>query len=198
MAVLTGDRWIGFGMADGDDKAADLRRRLNAFLADVERRALRVAEFSVGHRDDALDIVQDVMLAFADRYARKPEDEWRPLFYRCLENRIRDHYRRHAVRSRWLTWLDRPDEPPVAQRFEDEDTPTPAERLALDRFSDALGAALERLPHRQRQAFLLRTWEGLSVAETAVAMGCGEGSVKTHLSRAMQQLRDQLGDYARD
>ena len=195
MTTQTGEGWIARGMGERDDTTAAKQRELDAFLAEVERSALRMAEFAVSDREEALDIVQDVMFAFARRYVRKPVEQWKPLFYRCLENRIRDWYRRQGVRSRWMAWLDRPDEPPMAQRFEDHGTPTPVERRRLDDFGEALGAALSALPHRQRQAFLLRSWEGLSVAEAATAMGCGQGSVKTHLSRAMKQLRERLAEF---
>lgn len=169
--------------------------RMDAFLAEMERRALRMAELAVRDREEALDIVQDVMLAFVRRYARKPDAQWPPLFYRCLENRIRDWYRRQGTRNRWLVWLDEPGEAPAAQRFADPHLPGPAQRLGDSDFAQALEQALAALPHRQRQAFLYRTWEGLDVAETALAMGCGQGSVKTHLFRAMQTLREQLQEF---
>ena len=171
---------------------------LDGFLASVERRALRMAELAVGDTDEALDIVQDVMIAFVRRYRRKPADQWPPLFYRSLENRIRDWYRRQSTRNRWLLRLDDRDEPPAAERFADPAAVSPVQRMQHDAFGAALERALQRLPHRQRQAFLYRTWEGLSVADTARAMGCGEGSVKTHLSRAMGALREHLTELGHE
>lgn len=185
-------------MRDEDDGKAALGREMDAFLGDVSTRALRMAELAVRDREEALDIVQDVMLAFARRYGRKPRDQWPPLFYRCLENRIRDWYRRQGVRSRWTLSLEQPDRPPAAQDFPDPGVPEPPRQLESGDFGDALEGALAALPHRQRQAFVYRTWEGLSVADTARAMGCGQGSVKTHLSRAMRTLRTMLAAYADD
>jgi RNA polymerase sigma-70 factor, ECF subfamily len=138
------------------------------------------------------------MLQLARAYADRPAEEWKPLFYRILENRIRDMQRRRTVRGRVISWLpfrgeDDDEEPdPIAQAQSQE--PQPVRRLELDEAVGALEKALEGLPRRQQQAFLLRTMEGLDVAETAAAMGCSEGSVKTHYFRALQALRAQLGD----
>lgn len=174
------------------------RRQLDPFLRGVERRALRMAEFSTGNRDDAMEIVQDSMLAFVRHYADKPPPEWTPLFYRVLDSRILDFHRRRNVRSRWLSWLPlgpNSDEDGAADPLEqiaDETDPGPLHRLADLETGGALDAALKSLPLRQRQCFLLRIWEGLDVAGTAQAMQCSEGSVKTHLSRAMSALRSRL------
>ena len=170
---------------------------LNGFLASVERRAFRMAQIALRHEEDALDAEQDAMLQLARRYARRPSDEWRPLFYRILENRIRDLQRRRAVRSRVLAFL------PWSGEDEDEDpverAPDPAPGPAAQVEGGEIGVALQRavglLPARQREAFLLRNLEGLDVAQTAAAMGCSEGSVKTHYSRAVHTLREQLGGF---
>jgi RNA polymerase sigma-70 factor (ECF subfamily) len=138
------------------------------------------------------------MLQLARAYSDRPAQEWKPLFYRILENRIRDMQRRRTVRGRVISWLpfrgdedeDEPD--PIAQAPSPE--PQPLRRLELDEAVGALEKALAALPRRQQQAFLLRTLEGLDVAATAAAMGCSEGSVKTHYFRAVQALRAQLGD----
>jgi RNA polymerase sigma-70 factor (ECF subfamily) len=167
---------------------------LHDFLSGVERRALVIAELATRDREEALDLVQDAMLAFVDRYAGHDPAEWPPLFHRVLQNRIRDWHRRQKVRRRWRVWFARDDEDdqdPI-EAAPDPHARTPEQEVALAGASEALLAALEALPLRQRQAFLLRTWEGLDVAETARAMGCSEGSVKTHLWRALQQLRDKL------
>jgi RNA polymerase sigma-70 factor (ECF subfamily) len=172
---------------------------LDRFLRDVERRALRRAEIAVGQRDDALDLVQDAMLGFARSYAGRPPAEWPPLFHRVLETRILDFHRRTKVRRRWRVWLGRGPEAeegadPLAQ-VADPVEPGPWQRLADGQTRGALDRALAALPARQREVFLLRVWEGLDVAQTAAAMGCGEGSVKTHLSRALGALRSKLEDW---
>jgi RNA polymerase sigma-70 factor (ECF subfamily) len=172
---------------------------LDGFLAGVERRALVMAELATRNRDDALDLVQDAMLSFVDRYATHDPAEWAPIFHRVLQNRIRDWARRRQVRNRWLVWLrDRDDEEDGVDPIQEAPDPagrTPEDVLALAVAGETLMAAVEALPLRQQQAFLLRTWEGLDVAQTARAMGCSEGSVKTHLSRAMHALRARLEDH---
>jgi RNA polymerase sigma-70 factor (ECF subfamily) len=195
--------WQGLGGLEVAAGTLEQRRRpavgrarvtpLDDFLSGVERRALVIAELATRDREEALDVVQDTMLAFADRYASHDPTEWAPLFHRVLQNRIRDWHRRQQVRRRWRVWFTRDDEDeqdPI-EAAPDPHARTPEQEVALASASDALLAALEALPLRQRQAFLLRTWEGLDVAETARAMGCSEGSVKTHLWRALQQLRDK-------
>lgn len=181
------------------DQVAAQRQQLDAFLRQVERRALRMAELSTQNRDDALDIVQDAMLVFVRNYQNKPSADWTPLFYRVLDSRLTDFHRRHQVRSRWLSWLpigrDQDDDSDPIAELPDPGEVAPWQRIADGETGQALDAALKALPGRQRQAFLLRVWEGLDVADTARAMGCGEGSVKTHLSRAMAALRSQLEAY---
>jgi RNA polymerase sigma-70 factor (ECF subfamily) len=184
---------------DQTDSSAESRSRaLNQFLASVELKAFKIAQAALRHEDDALDAVQDAMLQLARAYADRPAEEWKPLFYRILENRIRDMQRRRTVRGRVIAWLpfrgeedeDEPD--PISQAPSPE--PQPVKRLELDEAMGVLEKALNGLPRRQQQAFLLRTLEGMDVAETAAAMGCSQGSVKTHYFRAVQSLRAQLGE----
>jgi RNA polymerase sigma-70 factor (ECF subfamily) len=177
---------------------SDARKRpatLDEFLAAVERRAVVIAEMATRNREDALDLVQDSMLSFVQGYAAHDSSEWAPLFHRVLQNRIRDWYRRQQVRNRWRVWFhvdEDEDEPDAIQTAGDPAGRTPEESVALTAATDAMLEAVAVLPRRQQQAFLLRTWEGLDVAETAKAMGCSEGSVKTHLSRALHSLRAKL------
>jgi RNA polymerase sigma-70 factor (ECF subfamily) len=170
---------------------------MDSFLAEVERKAFRMAQIALRNEQDALDAVQDAMMQLVRSYSQRPSDEWRPLFYRILENRIRDTQRRRTVRGRVMAWLpwsaDTAEADPVAQA--PDPAPGPVAQLEGDEIMIALQAALQRLPQRQRQAFLLRNLEGLDVAETAAAMGCSEGSVKTHYFRALQSLRSQLGEF---
>jgi len=170
---------------------------LDRFLAGVERRALRIAGFGVGNREDAMDIVQDTMLKLVERYAARPEQEWGPLFHRILQSRIADFHRRETVRRRWRVWF-RSDRQECGDPLENQPAPAsvrPERRSDAEQMAGTLEQTLTGLPRRQQQAFLLRMWEGMSVAETAGAMGCSEGSVKTHLSRAMHTLREQLEDH---
>ncbi|PTU31443.1 RNA polymerase sigma factor [Stenotrophobium rhamnosiphilum] len=167
---------------------------LEAFLTGAERRALRMAQIVTQDRDEALDIVQDAMVQLARKYAQHPPQEWPPLFYRIVENKIRDWRRRQMVRNRIFFWRA----PNVAVEDEEvsENQPdqqaTGADLLQRDQAMHQLEAALRKLPNRQREVFDLRIWQGLSVEETALAMGCSEGSVKTHLFRALATLRADL------
>jgi RNA polymerase sigma-70 factor, ECF subfamily len=192
---------LPLGKAHLRDSAQDGARALETFLAEVERKAFRIAQIALRHEADALDVVQDAMMQLAHRYASKPAAEWRPLFYRILENRIRDVQRRRIVRQRVMSVLpwrgedaeeDMPD--PIDQA--PAAGPTPAAQIESDQMVEALELALTALPGRQREAFLLRNIEGLDVAETAAAMKCSQGSVKTHYFRALQALRTKLGDFA--
>ncbi len=188
----------GYGR-DREDGTLERRRAMEQFLSAVERRAYRIAVLAVRDRDDALDIVQDTMIRLARSYAERTEAEWTPLFYRILQNRIRDHQRHQAVRRRvlaWFTWRDDDDEDvdPVALA-PDHNAVQPDHQHELDGAMTALESAVQELPTRQQQAFLLRTVECLDVAATAKVMGCSDGTVKTHYSRAVHSLRATVGDY---
>lgn len=173
-------------------------RELNRFFVEVEKRALRIAEIAIRDRDEALDLVQDAMIKLARNYADKPVEEWTPLFYRILQNRVRDWQRRAMVRNRVMVWFGKGNEEndydPVAAA-PDPAGRTPDENLENRQAMLKLEDAVAGLPGRQKEAFMLRTFEGLDVAGTAVAMGCSEGSVKTHYSRAVHSLRDSLGEH---
>jgi len=151
---------------------------------------------------DALDIVQDAMIKLAEKYGDKPAEELPLLFQRILQNTIRDHYRRQKVRSAWTTLFsalqpnnqeEEFDPLDVLKDDENQSSPSaPDESLQQKQLIDIIEQALSNLPARQREAFLLRYWEGLDTNETAEAMGCSEGSVKTHCSRATHALAAAL------
>jgi RNA polymerase sigma factor (sigma-70 family) len=180
------------------DHVRETPATLDAFLAQVERRAFRMAELQLRQREDAMDAVQDAMLRLVRHYRDKPAAEWSPLFWGILRRRIVDLQRRRKVRSIVVGWLGggRDDDGDELPTWEPADRgPGPLDRLHdVQSYADMV-AAVRQLPRRQREAFMLRMLEGLDVAETARAMGCSEGSVKTHLSRAMHHLRDQLEDW---
>ena len=174
-------------------------QELNRFFIDVEKRALRIAEIGVRNRDEALDLVQDAMIRLARKYADRDVTEWTPLFYRILQNGVRDWHRRQAVRNRVMVWFGRAkdedsDFDPIAAA-PDPAGRSPEQELASGEAMASLEDSIAALPARQREAFMLRTFEGLDVAGTAVAMGCSEGSVKTHYSRAVHALREKLGEH---
>jgi RNA polymerase sigma-70 factor (ECF subfamily) len=168
---------------------------MNEFLAAVERRAFRMARFASGNTDEALDMLQNAMLDFVRRYAGRPPTEWTPLFYRVLQSRIIDWHRRNSVRRRFFPWLGRKKDEEEEKDIQDAPDPSglnPFEDVERKEKWALLEKAIHKLPLRQQQAFLLRAWEGLDVAQTASAMGCSEGSIKTHYSRAVHTLRGLL------
>jgi len=187
------------GKADLPDSTQDATRALDAFLASVERKAFRIAQIALRHEADALDVVQDAMMQLSSRYGSRPPEEWKPLFYRILENRVRDVQRRRNVRARVMSYLPwRSDDEadaidPVEQAM--DLAPQPPDQLQSQQAMAVLEQAIASLPERQRQAFLLRNFEGMDVAETAASMNCSQGSVKTHYFRAVQALRTKLEDF---
>jgi RNA polymerase sigma-70 factor (ECF subfamily) len=179
------------------------RSELSAFLEGVERRAFKQAVFAVRDEEAALDIVQDAMLRLSEKYGHRPAAELPLLFHRIMQNAIRDWYRRQKVRSLWTTLFSSLG----AGRGEDEDhdpletleaadgsnvEENPAQQLERTQVLEIIEQELKKLPARQREAFIMRYWEELDVAETAKAMGCSEGSVKTHCSRATHALATAL------
>jgi len=184
--------------ARAEGKTLEHAHTLDKFLASVEKRAFQIARLAVRDAEDALDIVQDAMMQLARRYGQRPSDQWKPLFYRILQNRIHDCQRRRMVRNKLFGWLPgvRLDDEEAGDPYEAtrDEAQGPADRVMTDEAMQTLERALKELPARQLQAFLLRNMEGMDVAETAAAMGCSEGSVKTHYSRAVHTLRARLGD----
>jgi len=174
------------------------KEALDRFLTEVERRAFKMARFATDNTDEALDLMQEAMLRFVRLYANRPEAEWHILFYRTLQSRITDWHRRATVRKRFLSFFGQVSDKEEGDPFQgiaDTSALNPAESVFRTEFTKALQKALRKLPLRQQQAFLMRAWEGMDVAETAHAMGCSEGSVKTHYSRAVHTLRGLLEDF---
>ena len=178
-------------------------QEISQFLAEVERRAFKQALFALRDEHGALDIVQEAMLKLTEKYAGKPASELPMLFQRILQNAIHDHFRRQKVRSTWTTLLsalgkgeekDEDYDPleTLAAKSDSNANADPAQLLEQGQIMSLIEQALGRLPARQREAFLLRYWEELDVAEAAAAMGCSEGSVKTHCSRAVHALAEML------
>lgn len=174
------------------------RDELDQFLAGVERSAFRMAEIATRNPDDALDIVQDTMIKLVVKYADKPASEWRPLFYTILRSRITDFHRKKTVINRIFSWGNKHvDESVDPTELEGTTEFGPVEALLEQMTLETLLNALHALPMRQQEAFLLRTWQGFSVAETSKIMKCAEGSVKTHLFRATEALKKAIGHETR-
>ena len=173
-------------------------QEISDFLRNVERRAFRQTAYAVRDDHAALDIVQDAMLKLADKYASKPVEEYPMLFQRILQNTMRDYWRRQKVRNLWTSLFsslgnqEDEDYDPLETIAVEDGQQDPAAQLEQSQTMALIEQAIGKLPTRQREAFVLRYWEELDVAETAEAMGCSEGSVKTHCSRAVQALSQVL------
>ncbi len=178
------------------------RQELSDFLTQVERRAFKQTAYAVRDEDAALDIVQDAMMKLAEKYAMRPANEFPMLFQRILQNTMRDFWRRQKVRNIWTSLLssfsvtgeDGEDSDPleVLTSTDNDARVEPEAQLEQRQTMAFIEDALTKLPARQREAFVMRYWEDMDVAETALAMGCSQGSVKTHCSRAVRALAATL------
>jgi len=178
-------------------------KELSDFLENVERRAFKQAAYAVRKDESALDIVQDAMIKLAEKYGDKPAAELPMLFQRILQNTILDYFRREKVRNTWVSLFsgmkpsgDEHEDFDILDTYESEQGSSAAESSAdqVERAQilDLIDEEVQKLPSRQREAFLMRYWQDMDVAETAEAMGCSEGSVKTHCSRATHTLAESL------
>lgn len=177
-------------------------QELSDFLKSVEKRAFKRSLYHVRNVEAALDIVQDSMMKLAEHYSHKPPDELPMLFQRILSNCTLDWFRRQKTRNALFSNLGDFESDPddgefdlletldtTADSNQAESAENTTERAQILR---EIETEIQSLPARQREAFLMRYWEELNVAETAAAMGCSEGSVKTHCSRAVQALSTAL------
>jgi RNA polymerase sigma factor (sigma-70 family) len=178
-------------------------KELSDFLENVERRAFKQAVYAVRKDESALDIVQDAMIKLAQNYGDKPIAELPPLFQRILQNTIHDYFRREKVRSTWLSLFsglkgntEDQEDFDLLETYEAEEGTLASEssedKVGREQVLSIIDQEVQKLPTRQREAFLLRYWQELDIAETAAAMGCSEGSVKTHCSRATHTLAQAL------
>jgi RNA polymerase sigma-70 factor (ECF subfamily) len=178
-------------------------KELSDFLENVERRAFKQAVYAVRKDEAALDIVQDAMIKLAEKYGDKPVAELPLLFQRILQNTIHDYFRREKVRSTWVSLFsgigndsDDNDNFDPLETFEAEEgsqaAESSADKVEREQILAVIEDEVQKLPSRQREAFLMRYWQDMDVAETAAAMGCSEGSVKTHCSRATHTLAQAL------
>ena len=168
---------------------------IDAFLMHVEKKGYRIALLAVGQHADAIDILQDAMMKLVSNYQERPSKEWKPLFYRILNNRITDFHRQQKMKNLFFFWRSNDDEDEsdaLHESITDEKGEEPVKQLDKEMQQQDILQELEKLPVKQQQCFLLRSWEGLSVADTAQAMGCSQGTVKTHFFRAVQKLKAVL------
>lgn len=176
-------------------------KELADFLAGVERRAFKQTVYAVRDDDAALDIVQDAMIKLAEKYGDRPAAELPLLFQRILQNVTHDHFRRQKVRNTWVSLFSslggsEDEEFDPLETIEAQEGSSVGQsseqKLEREQVLALIDGEIQKLPARQREAFLMRYWEDMDVAETAAAMGCSEGSVKTHCSRATHALAAAL------
>lgn len=182
--------------ASGDqvlpDASLDRRQQLDRFIRENEQRLFRVLMASLNDQAVALDILQDALLAFVRRYSKQSDpDDWRALIYRIVQNKLKDHFRRYKVRRRWTQLTSEMQIEDTDQTLETVDRqPRVDDQLDQQERVIQIESLIAKLPERQQQTLLLRTYGDLSEAETAAALSISIGSVKTHLSRARQNLRE--------
>ncbi|MEI6025170.1 MAG: RNA polymerase sigma factor [Betaproteobacteria bacterium] len=172
------------------------------FLKSVEKRAFKRTAFAVRDDESALDIVQDAMIRLAERYADRPSEEWPMLFQRILSNATMDWFRRQKVKNAVVISMEDLESAEddagfdlleyLASQDERSGTESAADSAYRSQVMAIIESEISELPARQREAFLLRYWEDMDVSETAQTMGCSEGSVKTHCSRAVHALARAL------
>lgn len=173
-------------------------RELENFLISIERRAFRIAHLATQSEAEALDIVQDAMFKLTTKYADLTTEEWKPLFFKILQSRIMDWHRKQAVKKKLFFWKtqDKESDSTHTEFIENDDIPnitndlsSPENELISEQLGQKLLACIEALPIQQQQCFILRSWEGLSIKDTANAMNLNENSVKTHYARALSKLK---------
>lgn len=173
-------------------------RDLENFLITIERRAFRIAQLATKCEADALDIVQDAMFKLVSKYQHRPAEEWKPLFFKILESRIMDWHRKQTLRKKLFFWkTDHQELDTESSSNEQYETYTielanPENEIMSEQLGKHLLGCIAALPVQQQQCFILRSWEGFSITETALAMNLNENSVKTHYARALTKLKDQI------
>ena len=169
--------------------------KIDDFLKDISIRAFNICVISCRNKDDAHDIVQTSMCRLVEKYKHSPAHQWKPLFYTILRNKLNDYYRKKALINKiFVSRISDEDylEKENLSVDSEQSINNPQKLLEIKERRSSLKWALSMLPKRQQQAFMFRYWEGLSTRETSLAMSCSEGSVKTHLSRANEKLRELL------
>lgn len=177
-------------------------KELNDFLRSADKRAFKRTAYLVRDEDGALDIVQDAMIKLAEKYFDRPAAELPLLFQRILSNATMDWFRRRKVRNAVMQNMsdfesnDPDGDFDLLGMLESQEGAlgalSAADEVSRAQILQVIDAQVAELPARQREAFLLRYWEEMDVAETAAVMGCSEGSVKTHCSRAVHSLAKSL------
>ncbi len=174
-------------------ESMDNTAKLNQFFIAHEKKAYAIAFMSLNNQEDALDVVQDVMIKFVQKYSDKEKSCWVPLFYRMINNKVTDFHRANTKKNKLFSFpTNNEEQEEPLSNFEDKNQIDIINQINNEMTISHLQIALNDLPTRQLQSFMCRIWEGLSVAETAQSMKCSQGSVKTHLFRALSNLRSKV------
>lgn len=188
-------------IASSHTQVMNKQQTMDCFLRSIEHKALHMAKLSTNGHADALDMVQDSMIKLVTRYQDKPPEQWKPLFYRILQNRLTDWHRHRKVKQLLFFWqspnqANENNQHDLVEQYSTDETVE--QQQAVEQQQQAVLLALEQLSEKQRQCFLLRTWEGLSVNETADIVNCSPSSVKTHHARAVEKIRQYLLEHDHD
>ena len=167
-----------------------LNQQLDLFLRKHQKQAYGIALMNTRQEADALDVVQEAMIAFVNAYKHKPHEEWKPLFYRILQNKINDHHRKQKS---WLKHFFSSQDSVKLTEQHISSEPSPLDRMDTHERGNQMIEIIKQLPMQQNQVVIYRHWQQMSVAETAHVMQISEGSVKTHLFRATQKIKQSLG-----
>ena len=178
-----------------EDTELETKDKIDSFLKEVQVRAFRIAMISIKDEDESKDVVQDSMISLATKYSDRPPDEFAPIFYRILFNKIKDWHRKTIVRRRFFSFIGFSDSKADPIESAESDNIDPMKLNEAEEVSTIIQDSIDNLPSRQKQAFILRNFEGMSVKNVSKVMKCSEGSVKTHYFRAMQKLKIELAEY---
>ena len=178
-----------------EDTKLETKDKIDSFLKEVQVRAFRIAMISIKDKDESKDIVQDSMISLATKYSDRPPNELAPIFYRILFNRITDWHRKTIVRKRIVSFIGFSDSKADPIELAESENMDPMKLNESEEVSAIIQGSIDNLPSRQKQAFILRNFEGMSVRNVSKVMKCSEGSVKTHYFRAMQKLKIELEKY---
>jgi len=180
---------------NSDVNSKDITQQLNQFFIHHEKKAYAIAFMSLKNQDDAPDVVQDVMIKFVEKYKNKKVSHWTALFFRMVQNRITDFHRTNTNKKKYFFFFGSNKDEGIIEQVADVYYVSALKQIDTDIKIEKLQQALELLPTRQLQAFICRIWEGLSVYETSKSMKCSQGSVKTHLFRALKMIRKHIEEH---
>jgi RNA polymerase sigma-70 factor (ECF subfamily) len=173
---------------------AEINHKLDLFFRECQKQAYSIVYINIKKKSDSLDVIQNTMIAFVKHYKLKPESQWRPLFFKVLQNKINDHFRANKKWMHLFVSQSEEDRQEKNKQLKIAEKETPIKNFEANEIYKKVSQAISGLPERQKQVVIYRLWQGFSVYETANIMKVSQGSIKTHLSRALTNLKGQLGE----